>query len=45
MFLNEQDSIINMSKLNLQSGFTLLVALVAISILMVAVAAPITIAQ
>ncbi len=34
-----------MSKLNLQSGFTLLEALVAISILMVAVAAPITIAQ
>ncbi len=34
-----------MIKNNLQSGFTLLEALVAVSILMVAVAAPITIAQ
>lgn len=34
-----------MYKINIQSGFTLLEALVAISILMVAVVAPITIAQ
>jgi Tfp pilus assembly protein PilV len=34
-----------MKKINLQTGFTLLEALVAISILMVAVVAPITIAQ